>query len=139
MSSQSTLKEIVLLIDAEGIRRYAELTNDFNPIHVDPEFAARSEMWGVIAHGTLSLNLIWQSLAATVGVQELQHLDLQVRFKAPVRIGDRVAAGGRRTDTGYEVYVRNQHGTNVIEGSATRRQASEHENDQAGRTDRSQR
>jgi 3-hydroxybutyryl-CoA dehydratase len=121
VTSQSTLKEIVLLIDAQGIRRYAELTNDFNPIHVDPEFAARSEMGGVIAHGTLSLNLIWQSLAATVGMQELQRLDLKVRFKAPARLGDRLATGGRATDTGYEVYVRNQHGINIIEGSATRR------------------
>jgi 3-hydroxybutyryl-CoA dehydratase len=121
MSNEATLKEISLLIDADGIRRYAELTNDFNPIHVDSVFAAQTEMGGVIAHGTLSLNLIWQSLAATVGVQELQHLDLKVRFKTPVRIGDRIAAGGRRTDTGYEVYVRNQHGLNVIEGSATRR------------------
>jgi 3-hydroxybutyryl-CoA dehydratase len=139
VTSQPTLKEIVLLIDAQGIRRYAELTNDFNPIHVDPEFAARSGMGGVIAHGTLSLNLIWQSLAATVGVQEIQHLDLKVRFKAPARIGDRLAAGGRATDTGYEVYVRNQHGINIIEGSAIRRQANEREYDQTGRTDRSQR
>jgi len=41
-------------IDMAAILAYAEITGDFNPIHVDPAFAATTAMGGVIAHGTLS-------------------------------------------------------------------------------------
>ena len=58
MDLPEILQEISLRADRQAILAYAELTGDFNPIHVDPEFAAKTPMGGVIAHGTLSLNLI---------------------------------------------------------------------------------
>lgn len=62
-----SLKTVRLVVDQETILRYARITGDFNPLHVDPELAAKSAMGGVIAHGTLSMNLIWQSLSMTFG------------------------------------------------------------------------
>ncbi len=50
-------------IDQAAINAYARITDDFNPIHTDPTFAATTPMGGVIAHGTMSLNLIWQMAA----------------------------------------------------------------------------
>ncbi len=71
MVAPKMLHETTLLADESGIRRYAELTGDFNPIHVDPEFAATTPFGGVIAHGTMSLNLIWQAAAASLGPAEI--------------------------------------------------------------------
>lgn len=115
------LEPVSLRVDREAILRYAEITGDRNPIHVDPEFAARTPMRGIIAHGTLSMNLLWQSLSATFGRAALRGAVLEVRFVQPVREGDRVEAGGRAAADGggsFEVWVRNQAGGILIEGVA---------------------
>jgi len=114
-----------LAINRDTILAYAQITNDFNPIHVDPEFAATTSMGGVIAHGTMSLNLIWQSLAASLGSSALVGGDLQVRFLRPVRIGQRVTALGEaspETPGRYVVWVENDSGERVIEGSFKQRE-----------------
>lgn len=113
-----TLKAVCLKVDRDAILRYADITGDHNPIHVDPVFAATTPMGGVIAHGTLSMNLLWQALAATFGAAALRGAVLDIRFAKPVREGDTVEAGGRAAGDAYEVWVRNQKGENVIEGTA---------------------
>jgi acyl dehydratase len=115
------LEPVTLQIDRDAILAYAEITGDFNPVHVDEAFAAGTAMGGIIAHGTLSLNLIWQSLAASFGTDALNGTALDIRFARPVRIGDTVQAGGQHSETEarlYDVWVRNQDGVNVIEGTA---------------------
>ena len=107
-------------IDRPAIRLYAEITDDFNPIHVDPEFAATTPMRGIIAHGMLSLNLVWQSLRATYGTAAAEGATLDVRFVRPVRENDVVSASGRLQSgsTGaYDVVVANQKGEPVITGT----------------------
>ena len=109
-------------VDRPAIRLYAGITDDFNPIHVDPEFAAASPMRGIIAHGMLSLNLVWQSLRATYGAAAAEGATLEIRFIRPVREGDIVAAGGHRrpgSPAVYEVTVANQNGEPVITGTVT--------------------
>ena len=113
------LSEIAMNVDQTAIDAYARITDDFNPIHIDPVFAATTPMGGVIAHGTMSLNLIWQMVAENFG-HDCQPVSMKVRFVSPVRPGDRVVAGGRRnpdTASGYDVWVRNQRGEVVISGS----------------------
>jgi acyl dehydratase len=120
MNGPADLLPRSLTVDSERIWRYAELTHDANPIHLDPDFAARTPMGGIIAHGTMSLNLIWQSLTASLSPEAIQNLMLDVRFVRPVRIGDTVTAGGRRREDVpfcYDVWVRNNAGETVIEGS----------------------
>lgn len=113
------LAPVHLAIDQALIREYAELTGDFNPLHLDAAFAATTPMGGIIAHGTLSMNLIWQSLAATLG-NAVYGASLDIRFIKPVRLGDRVSAQGRAdaaTPGRYHVWVENQNGEKVIEGT----------------------
>jgi len=43
-----TLKPVRLAVSADAIKAYAGITGDFNPIHVDPEFAAKTPMGGDI-------------------------------------------------------------------------------------------
>jgi 3-hydroxybutyryl-CoA dehydratase len=110
------------LVDRQAILDYAVLTNDFNPIHVDPEFAAKTPFGGVIAHGTMSVALIWQALASTLGHSALAGMVLDIRFLKPVRIGEQVAGGGAlrpgSVPAVYDVWVKNQHGDVLIGGTA---------------------
>ena len=109
-----------LPVTQDGIRAYAELTDDFNPIHLDPEFAAKTPMGGVIAHGTMSLCLLWKALADHFGPEVFDELELDARFVKPVRIGETLAAGCQaRADDAqvYDVWVRGDDGTERVTGS----------------------
>lgn len=116
------LVESSLTVDQAKIDLYADITDDHNPIHVDPDFAAKTEMGGVIAHGTMSMNLIWRSVGKTFGQEAEARSELDIRFILPVRVGDVVTAGGVPASDRpgvWQVWVRNQNGDNVIEGTVT--------------------
>lgn len=90
------------------IARFAGAVGDFNPVHLDDEFAKAAGLPGVIAHGPLTLTLVIDALVAQVGPEALSSFDAKLR--APVFPGDRLeivpADGG-------VVEVRNQSGTTV--------------------------
>ncbi len=109
MSFPTELHATALVITPAAIEAYAHLTQDFNPIHLDAEFAARTPMGSVIAHGTMSIGLIWQSLAKSLTTEDFLKVKLDVRFVKPVRLKDSLVAGGR-LQTGhpsvYDVWVK---------------------------------
>ena len=79
-------------------------------------------MKGIIAHGTMSLNLIWQSLRKSLGNDVVAGTRLNIRFVRPVRENDTVTGGGIAQEGApgtYEVWVRNQKDEPVITGTAT--------------------
>jgi 3-hydroxybutyryl-CoA dehydratase len=111
------LPEVSLLVDRQAILAYAAITEDFNPLHVDEGFAAGTPYGRPIAHGMLSLNLMWQSLRRAFG--NAMPIALEMRFLRPVLQDMRVTAGGRhRAEGGYEVWVRGPAGQEVILGIA---------------------
>ena len=123
---EKTLKSSSRQVDFQSILNYADVTNDYNPVHVDKEFAAKSPMGGIIAHGTMSGALIWQELKNTLGVAALNRVHLEIRFVRPVRIDDTVTGGGELqagASNVYDVWVKNQKGEDVIRGTATLRAA----------------
>ena len=71
--SPLSLHPVTLTVDQAAILLYAQITDDFNPIHVDPEFAATTPLGQVIAHGMLSANLIIQAIALRFGTGLAQH------------------------------------------------------------------
>jgi len=115
-----TIAPLSMTIDQARIAAYAEVTEDFNPIHLDPAFAERTPMGGVIAHGTMAVNLIWLALEASLGRQVLAGMTMDVRFRRPVRVGDTIEAGATYDpeQSSFKVFVRNQDGIDVIEGTA---------------------
>lgn len=117
----TTLHPIFLQATPEVIRAYGELTDDFNPIHIDPVFAANTAMGGCIAHGTLSIGLLWQALFGTLGTDAGEYVELDVRFVKPVRAGETIEAGGelQQGEPGcYAVWVRGDDGVDRITGTA---------------------
>ena len=128
MTMNTALHPVTLTVDQELIRAYAELTDDFNPIHVDPEFAATTATGGCIAHGTLSICLLWQSLFRTLGDDAGTRVELDVRFVKPVRAGETIHAGGAPHDAEpgcYTVWVRGDDGVDRVTGIARMLSAKE--------------
>ena len=88
-----------------------------------PRLLNSTAMRGIIAHGTLSLSLIWQSLSDAHWPTCRDVICLDVRFLRPVREGDVVIAGGALKDPSgvYDVWVRVELATRteiVISGTA---------------------
>jgi 3-hydroxybutyryl-CoA dehydratase len=108
-------------VTQETINRYADISGDYNPIHVDEEAAAASEFGGTIAHGPIALQTFFRSLtewldspappAGTV---------VNITFRAPTRPGDTIHSELREQD-GDEIAAEclNQDGTTVITAKAT--------------------
>lgn len=120
MTMNRALRPVTLTAHPEVIRAYGELTDDSNPIHLDPEFAARTVMGGCIAHGTMSICLLWQSLWRSFGAGALAQVELDVRFVKPVRAGETIHAGGepQAGEPGcYTVWVRGEDGADRVAGT----------------------
>jgi len=78
------------LVSDELVRRYAELTEDFNPVHVDDAAAARTMFGGRIAHGMLSGGLISAVLGMDLPGPGAIWLKQEMKFMRPVMIGDTI-------------------------------------------------
>jgi acyl dehydratase len=84
-----------LEITQERVNQFAEATNDFQFIHVDPEKAAQTAFGGPIAHGFLSLSLLSYLNAQSAIVPENTVMGInygsdKIRYLMPVRVGKRV-------------------------------------------------
>jgi 3-hydroxybutyryl-CoA dehydratase len=100
---------------------YAALTADFNPIHLDPGFAAKTSFGTPIIHGTMGLNLLVQAIQATFG-DDCPELEIDVRFVRPVHVGATIRAGGKLKDAAlrsYEIFVETEAGERAVEGTCT--------------------
>jgi len=109
-------------ITAADVDSFAALTGDYNPIHVDEEFAQRTRWKGRIAHGMLVAGLVTQTLSE-IGGEGAVHVLQDVEFRAPVRIGDTVTVTSEvsgKVDEKRRLSIvsvwRNQDGKTVIEG-----------------------
>jgi 3-hydroxybutyryl-CoA dehydratase len=89
------LPSLAKTLSQEKIDRYARASGDFNPIHVDPAFAAQTPFGGTIAHGMLLLAYLSEMLTAAFGPAWLAGGRLKIRFKGAARPGDVVTARGR--------------------------------------------
>jgi acyl dehydratase len=84
-----------ILVDQARIDAFAEVTEDRQFIHVDPEAAAGTPFGGTVAHGFLTLSLLSRMAAEAMLRPEAMKMGVnygfdRVRFMAPVRSGKRV-------------------------------------------------
>jgi 3-hydroxybutyryl-CoA dehydratase len=102
-------------ISGGDIDSYASLTSDYNPIHIDAQFAAQTRFGHPIAHGTLVLAPIWEALDALLGGRALEGTRAAAKFLRPVKVNSEVRIEGRLVDSSsrevsYEFTVRNEDG-----------------------------
>ena len=85
-------RSISKTISDADVAAFAQLSCDHNPVHLDEDYAQQTIFGGRIAHGMLTAALI----SAVIGEQLPGHgtvyLGQDLKFKAPVRPGDRVEA-----------------------------------------------
>ena len=82
-------------IDQQRIDQFADVTEDHQYIHIDPERAKKTDLGGTIAHGFLSLSLLPKLSEGCIPMPDNMVMGInygfdKVRFLNPVRPGDRV-------------------------------------------------
>ncbi len=82
--------EFVRKITEEDIKKFAELSGDYNPIHMDENFAKNTIFKGRIAHGIISAAFISTCLARDLPGPGTIYLSQKITFKKPVRINDEI-------------------------------------------------
>lgn len=83
---------ITKTVTDDDVTKFAEVSCDTNPVHLDEDFAAASPFKTRIAHGMLSGALISAVLGTKLPGPGTIYLSQTLKFKAPVRIGDAVQA-----------------------------------------------
>jgi 3-hydroxybutyryl-CoA dehydratase len=84
--------EFAKTVSERDIALFGEVSGDTNPVHFDEAFASTTPFKGRIAHGVLTASYISTVLGMQMPGPGTIFLGLNVRFKAPVRIGDTVKA-----------------------------------------------
>ncbi len=117
----STAREVT----DELVRKFAEVSGDYNPIHLDEEFAKTTRFGRRIAHGMLSGAFISAVLGYEFKERKIVYLSQTMKFTAPVYLGDTVTATATvtniRADKGIvtlETTCTNQNGETLVKGEA---------------------
>jgi 3-hydroxybutyryl-CoA dehydratase len=104
---------------------YAGITGDFNPAHINEEYASKTFFKSRIAHGMLVAGFISAVIANQLPGPGTIYLSQSLEFKAPVRIGDTITARAEVIDIIPEKkQIRinttcvNQDGVEVVGGEA---------------------
>ena len=112
-------------VTEDDIKLFAKATGDSNPVHLDQGYAEKTFFKGRIAHGLLSLGYISTVLGNILPGHGTIYLSQEVKFLAPVRIGDTVTARvevmeliSEKNRAKFKTICLNQEGKIVLDGAA---------------------
>ena len=112
-------------ISESDVYLFAGITGDFNPAHVDEEYAGKTFFETRVAHGMLTASFISTIVGTMLPGPGSIYVSQEVNFLAPVRIGDTITTTAEVTELLTEkkhirlkTYCTNQDGTVVIDGQA---------------------
>ncbi len=112
-------------ITAKDVATFARLSGDYNALHTDEEFAARTEFEQCVVHGFLHASLLSTLVGMKIPGNGALYLSQTIDFTHPVFIGDTVEAHGtiEKIDKDTRIVtiktkITNQHGDYVLKGKA---------------------
>ena len=114
-----------LTLTADHVKTFAELSGDYNPLHFDEVFTARTKFKGLVVQGGLTTGLLHALVAMDMPGPGTVFLSQNWKFTAPVFIGDTITAEAiilsvheTKPVTQLQIKVTRQDGENVLEGEA---------------------
>src|SRR5215510_1694536 len=114
-----------LTLTEAHVKAFAELTGDYNPLHFDEAFAARTKFGGLVVQGGLTTGLLHALVAMDLPGPGSVFLSQNWKFTAPVYIGDTITAEAEvlsvhatKPVCQLRVRVSRQTGETVLEGEA---------------------
>ena len=110
-------------ISEDTLSKYAEASGDYNPIHLDYNYAKKIGLDDVIAHGMLIMAYLGRTL--TENIKQDNILEYGVKFSSMVNIGDNLLCTGyvddifkknSKTLLKIKLGVKDQNGDKKLDG-----------------------
>lgn len=89
-AGQSATRSLTLTED--HVRKFAEISGDYNPLHFDAAFAAATKFGRLVVQGGLTTGLLHALVAMDLPGPGTVFLSQDWKFTAPVFIGDTITA-----------------------------------------------
>ena len=112
-------------VTADDVKTLAELTGDYNPLHFDESFVAKTRFGRLVVQGGLTTGLLHALVAMDMPGPGTVFLNQNWQFTAPVFIGDTITAEAEVLEvhetkpvTKLKIVVTRQSGETVLEGEA---------------------
>ena len=112
-------------VSESDIYQFAGITGDFNPAHMNEEYAKKTFFETRIAHGMLSAGFISTVIGTKLPGTGSIYIKQTLSFLAPVRIGDTITARvevieimDEKNRVRLKTVCVNQEGTQVLDGEA---------------------
>ncbi|MFQ5569254.1 MAG: MaoC family dehydratase [Rhodothermales bacterium] len=114
-----------LTLTEDHVAAFAALTGDYNPLHFDEAFAAKTKFERLVVQGGLTTGLLHALVAMDMPGPGTVFLNQNWKFTAPVYIGDTITAEAEvlhvhdtKPVIQLKIIVRRQDGQTVLEGEA---------------------
>ena len=112
-------------VTADDVKTFAELTGDYNPLHFDESFVAKTRFGRLVVQCGLTTGLLHALVAMDMPGPGTVFLNQNWQFTAPVFIGDTITAEAEVLEvhetkpvTKLKIVVTRQSGETVLEGEA---------------------
>lgn len=112
-------------VSEADVYMFAGVSGDFNPVHVNEEYAAKGMFKKRIAHGMLTASFVSTVLGTKLPGPGAIYAKQELKFLAPVFIGDTLTATcavqqviAEKNRVIMDCQVTNQHGAKVLSGEA---------------------
>ena len=114
-----------MTVTTEHVRKYAEITGDYNPLHFDEAFVSKTKFGRLVAQGGLTTGILHALVAMDMPGAGTVFLSQNWKFTAPVYIGDTITAEAEvlsvhatKPVCQLRIVIRRDGGEVVLEGEA---------------------
>ena len=114
-----------ITLTEEHVRKFAEISGDYNPLHFDAAFAAKTKFKRLVVQGGLITGILNSLVATDMPGPGTVFMSQNWKFTAPVYIGDTITGEAEvlsvhasKPVTQLKIKVTRQTGETVLEGEA---------------------
>ena len=114
-----------LTLTADHVKTFAALSGDYNPLHFDESFVAKTKFKKLVVQGGLTTGLLHALVAMDMPGPGTVFLSQDWKFTSPVFIGDTITAEAEviskhetKPVTQLKIIITRQDGETVLEGEA---------------------
>ena len=114
-----------IIIDEKLVEDFAKISGDFNPLHMDEQFAKKSKFGRRVCHGMLLSSFFSRLVGMYLPGKNALYFSQNLNFVGPCFIGDRIIVKGEVIDKSeaarmikIETTIKNKEGKFLIKGNA---------------------